>query len=410
MRKSIFVWSVLLFCACQSEEGGNKFKTQERKDIVLTRGEQDMVEEGNYFAFNLLKVVEQNETKENYFISPLSASLALSMTTNGAGSSTLSEMKQVLGFDAYTVDEMNTFYKKLVNELLKVDNSTELGIANSIWVKEGFPVLSSFKEVNRTMYDAQVEELNFDSPNAVKTINQWCADQTNGRIDKMLDQIPEMARMYLLNALYFKGIWNAKFEKKNTSKSDFTNSDGSKKKVDMMKQEHLFPYITDMDLQIAEFSYGNEAFSMVVLLPEDNQTPEQVIAGLTVEKWTEWMDKLLGRESTLDVRFPKFKMEYSRELNDDLIELGMQKAFDPNKADFSKMSDLRLFISMVKQNSFVEVNEEGTEAAAVTIVEMEYTSAAPPQVIPFHMNRPFVYIIKEKSTGAILFIGKMGKM
>ncbi len=410
MRKSMVVWSsVLLLCACQSEEGSKSHDLQERKDIELTRSEQTMVDEGNYFAFNLLKSVDQNEKEENYFISPLSASLALSMTTNGADGTTLAEMKRLLGFDAYTLDEMNGFYKKLIAGLMEADNTTQLGIANSIWVKEGFKVKDSFTQVNKDMYNARVEALDFSSANAVKTINQWCSDNTNGKIEKILEQIPSDASMYLINALYFKGVWKAKFDKANTTKGDFINEDESKSQVDMMKQECTLPYAAYVDLQIAEFPYGNEAFSMVVLLPYGDNTPEKLIADLTPEKWNEWMEQLSKRKTSLDVNFPKFKVEYERILNDDLKQLGMKSAFT-NSADFSNMADEALCISMVKQKTFVEVNEEGTEAAAVTAVEAIATSAGPPRLGTFYMDHPFIYAIKEKSTGTILFIGKMGKM
>ncbi len=411
MKKCMLGWSLLLICACQSNENESDIlQPQERKDIELIGSELKMLEEGNNFAIDLMKALEQNEEKDNYFISPLSASLALSMVTNGAANTTLAEMKQMLGFGAYSMEEMNAFYKKMTTGLLAVDNSTQLGIANSIWIREGFPVYDSFKTVNRNMYDAEVRDLDFRSPQAVPTINQWCANKTNNRINEVIKEITDDMYMFLINALYFKGTWKARFDKANTAPADFTNKDGSKSRVDMMKQGCTLAYTSEDGLQIAEFPYGNEAFSMVVLLPTDNATPEQVIAGLTSEKWSQWMKQLSQSKEMLDIRFPKFKMEYERELSDDLKMLGMKEAFIGGVADFSQISLEKLYVGFVKQNTFVEVNEEGTEAAAVTVVGEVLTSAGNPQPVPFYMDRPFVYVIKEKSTGAILFMGKMGSM
>jgi serpin B len=363
---------------------------------------------GNEFAFGFFKTVVDNEEKENVFVSPLSASIALSMAANGAAESTLEEMKTTLGFENYSLDEMNVYYEKLVDGLPAVDNTTTLGIANSIWIKEGFNVKQPFVDVNKDRYDAEVKYLDFNSRQAVDVINQWCSDQTNRRITNILDYIDPDARLFLINALYFKGVWAGKFDRRNTVPDDFTAASGQKKKVDMMRRECGTPYASDEGLRILELPYGNEAFSMIILLPDEDQSIDNIVDRLTSENWKRWLERL--NNHTVDVKLPKFKMEYSRELINDLKELGMNIPFGID-ADFSKMSDAGLFIGLVKQDAFVEVNEEGTEAAAVTVVGMFATSlpdGGKPQVIPFHVNRPFICIIKEKSTGAILFMGKVG--
>ncbi|MDR3118485.1 MAG: serpin family protein [Mediterranea sp.] len=401
----IGVVSILLL-SCQSED--LTLIPNERKDISLTRSEVEMTALGNEFAFGFFKTVVDNEEKENVFVSPLSASIALSMAANGAAESTLEEMKTTLGFENYSLDEMNVYYEKLVDGLPAVDNTTTLGIANSIWIKEGFNVKQPFVDVNKDRYDAEVKYLDFNSRQAVDVINQWCSDQTNRRITNILDYIDPDARLFLINALYFKGVWAGKFDRRNTVPDDFTAASGQKKKVDMMRRECGTPYASDEGLRILELPYGNEAFSMIILLPDEDQSIDNIVDRLTSENWKRWLERL--NNHTVDVKLPKFKMEYSRELINDLKELGMNIPFGID-ADFSKMSDAGLFIGLVKQDAFVEVNEEGTEAAAVTVVGMFATSlpdGGKPQVIPFHVNRPFICIIKEKSTGAILFMGKVG--
>ena len=412
MKKLFLCFSVLamLISSCQSDDDATTTPTpDERKDILLTRTEQEMTALGNEFAFKFFKTVSNNEKKENLFISPLSASLALSMTTNGAANNSLKEMKATLGFGDYSLEEMNEYYKKLVDGLLAVDNTTQLGIANSIWVNEGFPVEKAFIDANKKMYDAEVRNLNFFSTGAVDIINGWCSDKTNKRIPKVLEEISGDARLFLINALYFKGIWKSKFDKTNTKKEEFTTISGAKTTVDLMHQECTALYTSDEGIQIVELPYGNEAFSMVILLPTEEYDVNYVMEQLTPENWDVWMKRLYTQ--TVDVKLPKFKLEYDRRLNKDLMEMGMIEPFSPLSADFSNMSPQQLYIAFVQQNTFVEVNEEGTEAAAVTIIGMDNTAApSEPQIIPFHVNRPFVFVIKEKSTGAILFMGKMGSV
>jgi len=406
MRKFLLLsLSIIFLSACDSETGNPTLK--EREDIVLSRSEQQMTEIGNEFAFKLFHEVSNNEKDKNIFISPLSASIALSMTANGAAGNSEEQMKSVLGFKDYALEEMNQYYKKITDGLLKADPSTELGIANSIWVKEGFPLLESFITTNKEVYDAEVRNLDFDLPSAPDIINKWCAGKTNNKIEEVIKVINPQARAFLINALYFKGVWKYQFDKKNTKKDNFNNQNGSKTSVDMMNLEGTINYNTYEEVQIAELPYGNEAFSMIVIVPEDNYTIDHLTKSLNAENWNKWINGL--RETELEVKLPKFKLEYEKKFNDELKAMGMEDPFNSKLADFSRMTDKeKLFIGFVQQNTFVEVSEEGTEAAAVTVVGMINTSVGPePMVIPFHVNRPFIYVIKEKSTGAILFMGRM---
>lgn len=403
MKKTLLcILASMLLLSCESDDS----TPAPRKDIPLSRSELQMAALGNSFAFDFFKTIAADEKKDNLFISPLSASIALSMSANGAAGETLEEMKATLGFKDYSLDEMNEYYNKLINGLLTVDNSTTLGIANSIWIKKGFDVKQPFIDLNKEAYDAEVRTLEFDAK-AVDIINQWCSNKTNKRIPKVLAEISENARLFLINALYFKGTWTSEFNKSNTKKEDFTTVSGQKSEVELMRQECDTPYLEDEGMQIVELPYGNEAFSMVVLLPEEGRSIDDAIQQLTADNWNKWMQALSSH--TVDIKLPKFKLEYDRDLMEDLKKMGMTLPFIQGVADFSNISSTGLHIGMVKQNTFVEVNEEGTEAAAVTVIGFETTSVGGGKV-SFHVNRPFVYIIKEKSTGAILFMGKAGSL
>lgn len=410
LKKTIAALSLLsILAACQSD-GDSSPQPKERKDIVLTRAEQEMTDLGTDFAFRFFRQVCETETaKPNLFVSPLSASLCLSMITNGAAGNTMTEMKDVLGFSDYSVEDMNSYNQKLVSALLDLDNTTRLGIANSIWIKQGFGVYDTFVDVNKKMYDAQVQELDFASPTAPGIINNWCAENTNNCITEVVKSVPDIMRLYLLNALYFKGIWKTQFDKSKTTDEPFTNSDGSQSTVKMMNIANGdFNYTANDYFSIAEFPYGNEAFSMVVLLPAEGKSLDECLPQLAGEHWQEWNNGMFGRK--LDVKLPRFKLEYDKDLIKDMEAMGMKDAFIDGVADFSKMSDTSLFIGLLQQFTYVNVDEEGTEAAAVTVGGMGVTSVDPSLPMTFHVNRPFAFMIKEKSTGTILFMGRVTKL
>lgn len=410
LKKTFAALSLLcILAACQSDDHSSP-RLKPRKDISLTRAEQEMTDVGTEFAFRFFSQVCKTENKHpNLFISPLSATLCLSMITNGAAGNTLEEMKTVLGFSDYSLEEMNNYNQKLVSALLELDNTTRLGIANSIWVKQGFGVYDDFVNVNKKVYGAQVQELDFTSPDAKDVINGWCAEKTDNCIKDVLKEIPEDARLYLLNALYFKGIWKNQFEKSNTKAEQFTNVDGTRSTVRMMNMfGERFNYTENEYFSIAEFPYGNEAFSMAVLLPAEGKSLEECLPQLTDEHWREWSNTL--SDVTLNVKLPRFELKYDKDLMEDMQEMGMKDAFDSRCADFSEMSDAKLFVGLLEQHTYVKVNEEGTEAAAVTVGGMMDSAVGPGMDKQFYVNRPFVFLIKEKSTGVILFMGKVTKL
>lgn len=372
-----------------------------------------LTQSNNDFSCRLFREILKHQEKPNIFISPLSASLALSMTTNGAAGVTEKEMLATLGFSDFSVDELNAYYKKLVKQLLEADASVDLGIANSIWIREDLvaEVNPLFLAINQACYDADIYTDRF----TVEAINGWCKEKTKGRIPEIIDQMSEDAAMYLINALYFKGVWKTIFDKERTLNGYFTKEDGSYIETQMMRKTDTVRWASDETITAIELPYGNEAFNMTMLLPQKGKTIDDAIAALTPENWKKWDEMFVAVPSyqkpfvgLLETRIvmPKFTIEWEMELNDVLKAMGMPSAFALD-ADFSNItSPSKLCISYVKQKTFVGVYEEGTEAAAVTIVEIA-ESASPDLTPEMILNRPFLFAIREKASGAILFLGKM---
>jgi serpin B len=349
--------------------------------------------------------VLDNTKEANTFISPLSVSIALGMTWNGADGKTRSEMESTLKMSGISEKEINEYYQIMQNSLVKIDPSTKLNIANSIWYKDGFPIYQSFLDVNKEYFNAEVSALDFSDPKSLDKINDWCSKKTNGLIKNPLDRIPADAIMYLINAIYFKGIWSSEFNSKDTSEKDFVTSGGKTNKVDMMRQEQTFNYYEDDQAQYLDMPYGNKAFSMTVILPKQENTIESYLKDFDADEWNAITESLSPRE--VQVYFPKFKVQSKLELKDVLAIMGMPSAFD-GEANFSRMSENDLLISRIIHSTYCDVNEKGTEAAAVTIIEMK--EMALPENPVFYANRPFIFVIREKSTGVILFMGKMGEV
>lgn len=389
------------------EEGPDKIKKAE--PIVLKSEYLNKASQDNTFAFDLLKTTVPAVSKPNVFVSPLSVSMALSMTLNGAKGETAEEMFQALRVSGYTMDQVNDYNKTLREALLNVDPSTELRIANSIWNKQGIHFLDAFIQKNKTSYSAEIREMNFSDPKTLVTINKWCSDATNQKIPEVLDQIPPEAVSYLINAIYFKGVWQIKFEEKQTINDLFTTESGASQTVKMMRQTEEFNYASTENGGYLQLPYGNGAFNMVVILPHNGKSVTNLLEEMNADTW----NSLNYRTCKVNLKLPRFITECRYQLEEAILPaMGMHKAFNPGEADFSGMTtDLDLFISRVIHKTYVEVNEEGTEAAAVTVVEMNYTSIpAQPEEIDFFVTKPFLFLIKENSTGIILFAGKIGKI
>ncbi len=402
MKKVMYLFCMIsLLISC--DEIPNK-KLEDAKPIPLKAGMQERVKQDTDFAFDLFREVLNDSEEQNVFISPLSVSVALGMTWNGAEGDTKSGMETALKLSGMTSGEINEYYQIILENLPSLDKATKLHLANSIWYRKGFSVKEPFLQANKDHFKAEIRDLDFTHPSALKTINDWCAKQTNNLIKEPLDRILPDAMMYLINAIYFKGIWVNKFDKAKTSNANFYTEDGKVNSVKMMNQTAIFRYTEDGIAQYLDMPYGNKAFSMTVALPKEGVTTQEVLETMDTDKWN---SIIYAMSHEVNVFFPRFKLEAQYTLNQPLSNMGMAQAFS-GMADFSGISDNPLYISRVIHSTFCEVNEEGTEAAAVTIVEMEATAAPAPKTAIFNANRPFIFMIRENSTGLILFIGKMG--
>ena len=400
----------LLLCSSSCEKRSIDVDTSKLPDPVKIElrsiAEKSIMQSDQNFAFDIFSNVfneEANDEDNNFMISPFSLSMALAMTWNGAGGTTKEAMRNTLKLGDYSDDEVNGYYKKLKEALLKTDPTTKLSIANSIWTNQLVPIKPAFIKTNQDFFDATIESVNFVDPLTVGLINKWASDNTNNLVKKVLDKTDPQDLMYLLNAIYFKGIWSSKFDPKNTTSQDFTYENGVTKKVDMMHLTADFRYSEDELMQIVELPYGNKAFSMFVLLPKNGKQLKDLNAALTTQDY--WKTLIAGfSKAEVFLTLPKFKTEYSKKLNDALTNMGMGVAFTDG-ADFSGMSDAPAKISFVKQDTYISTDEVGTEAAAVTTVGVVFTSIGISDKVVFNANHPFIYIIRENSTGAILFMG-----
>lgn len=382
-------------------------ETPETPKLGLNETVEKRVPQDNAFAFDFFKKTVEASDKPNVFVSPLSVSIALGMMWNGADSDTKTEMETALKMSGFSVDEINDYYQHVLTTLPKTDPKTTLNIANSIWYKQGFSVKEDFLNTNKKYFDAEVRELDFDKEGAVDTINEWCAEKTNDLIQKPLDRISSDAVMYLVNAIYFKGLWKKPFYEDGTHEREFITESGNIVQANMMSLTSFFYYTEDDYAQYIDLPYGDGSFSMTVILPNYKKNVSDFLSYITLDTWNE---RLNAMDSTqIKLNMPRFKNENRYELKNILQEMGMKKAFEDNMADFSGISeDARVFISRVVHSTFVEVNEKGTEAAAVTIIEAEATGE--PFYQTFYANRPFLYVIREHTTGLILFMGKMGEV
>jgi serpin B len=370
----------------------------------LTKAETEIVDASSEFGYNLFRQVNADDRDKSIFISPLSVSMALGMTLNGASGATYDSMRQTLAYAGLTESEINAAYRSLIDLLTQVDPSVKFQIANSIWYRDGFQVEQSFIDTNQYYFDAAVRSLDFSASNAASIINGWVKEKTEGKIEKIVpDPIAGDVVMYLINAIYFKGAWSKTFEAKETKDRPFTLADGSTRQVKTMHRHGDYRYLQNDELQMVDLPYGDSLFSMTVLLPKQGSDINTFVDGLTEAKMKGWIGAAKSIEG--DVYLPKFKLEYEKSLNDMLKAMGMSIAFS-DMADFSRIrTSGGLYISEVKHKTFVEVNEEGTEAAAATSVEIRETSL--PQTFTMNVNRPFVFVIRERTSGAVLFMGKI---
>mgnify|MGYP003813092465 CR=1 FL=1 len=379
------------------------------KTINLDEKSAQLIEADNTFGLEIFQKIRENSAEENVMISPLSISVALAMAYNGADNATKTEMEKTLKLFGLTPEEINASYKQLIEALQSVDEKVVFELANAIFYKNGFAVKPDFLNINGNNYDAEVSSLDFNSPSAVETINNWVATKTHDKILSIIDQLNPDDRMVLLNAVYFNGIWTTEFEKEGTKLHNFTKNNGESIEVPMMNKEDKLEYISNSLFKAVKLPYGKGQYNMIVMLPAEDKNSQNIIDALSADNLTKWENEFKTEDHVV-VTMPRFKFSFETSLNEVLNEMGMQKAFS-GQADFSKITDQEdLFISSVRHKSFIDVNENGTEAAAVTSITFTNTSAGPGdtvQKIYFTVDKPFVFAITEKDTGAIIFMGEV---
>lgn len=421
MKQLIYLATILLAVSCsKSQQGEESSKPEEQnpiinfvpaKPIILQAQSKLILDKTNTFAFGFFKAVSKQK-RENLFLSPYSISAALGMLYNGAAGDTKKEIANVLGMDGYEPNEVNQYYKELTKALVEVDPLTTLSIANSVWANKIIPLKSSFLDLNKNYFDAKVSTLDFSSPATVPAINNWCKEKTNGKIPEIIKQLDPSSMVLLTNAIYFSSVWRFNFDKTKTVNKPFTNGDNTSSSVAMMHQRKMDMMYSQMDrCGMVTLPYSNEAFTMNIILPAEGEEVGDIINELDHNVWQTMINHQSRAKVTLSM--PRFRIESTLDkLDETLAEMGMPCAFTEN-ADFSAMSVMRTYVSEIIQKSYISVDENGTEAAAVTLVNMSLTSIGPqpnPAEVIMEVNRPFIFVISERSSGAILFIGKVTKL
>ena len=423
--------SLMLSCSSSEDEvsfGETKAVVNmlsESEPVNLTPEQQVFAYDNNQFALNFLNTVNETDRSGKSFIySPLSITYVLGMVNDAATGLTEKELEETLGFHKGGIQAVNDYCKNLIDGLPKVDNKVTLNIANAIFLNKNFTLKPQFTQDMQTYYDAKAEALDFESSETLNHINSWCNEKTNGMIPTILDEIDPLIMSYLLNAIYFKADWASKFDPKNTKDETFTTEDGnSSTKMPMMHQNVLINYMKNNTYSAIEMPYGNGLWNMVVMMPEEGKNTDDIINHLKMfGVYPMLYDDIDGSLDTwvfgpyeVDLKLPRYETSSDTDdLEDGLIglmkKMGIKRAFHDALAEIPNMCELPVYIDIMRQKAKIKVNEEGSEAAAVTVAGVTNKSmGSEPKEYPkatFHANRPFVYVIHEQSSGVILFVGK----
>lgn len=398
MKTGIFLLALTALLNINNTAEASDSKTVQDSKIL------DLAKSSNTFGLRLFRQLQDDSDEQNVFISPASIMLALAMVYNGADGATKAQMQKVLELKKMNLEELNLAAAALMSRLQEADTTVELAIANSVWVKRDFPFKETFIEITRQVYNADVFPLT-----TAQALNNWVSEKTRGKIANIVGKINRRDIMYLINAIYFKGSWASKFQEGATKEQNFTLLSGQTIQHPLMRQSGNFSYWEDNTLQAIKLPYGNGEFSMMVLLPRLDFNYSQLLDTLTIDYWQSLWRYSGKHDGT--IALPRFTIEYDITLNDALKTLGMTDAFSTVNADFSELwhknPDTNVSIQKVRHKTFVKVNEEGTEAAAATSVEIIFTDSVPPPPFEMIVDRPFVCAIVHESTGLILFVGSI---
>lgn len=397
---------VLIVTACAKSSENSM--SLEKRQVAAAGVDRRIVKASNEFGMQLHRQLVQTEQdkKKNIFISPTSISLALAMAYNGSKGETQASMAQMLGWQDMSLDEMNRGNETLISLLQKPGSDVNVRIANSLWSRKGTSFNSKFMKTNQAFYNAKVTELNFYSPEATNTINDWVNKNTNGKIPRIVESIDPKEVLILMNAVYFNGGWKKEFQLSGTKEDSFKLPDGSSKQVQMMSQSGTYEYLQEEGFQAIRLPYGQGQMDMLIILPNESSS----LGALHDKLWADpdrWYKSF--QSSRGEIKLPRLKIEYSEMLKEPLKAMGMTLPFDEIHADFSDIAPVppNLFISAVTHKTFIEVNEKGTEAAAVTSVQMAGASAPIDEPFQMAINRPFFFAIEDRQTGVWLFVGSV---
>lgn len=422
MRRNLLIKAAIAACSvvllsCSSsedEQEGTEKKfvnmVAERQSVQLTPEQRVFVKDNNKFSINFLKTVnEGNQSGNSFVFSPLSITYVLGMVNDGSTGTTEKELEETLGFHSGGIKAVNEYCKNLIENLPKADKNVTLDIANAIFLNKRYSLKEQFRQDMKRYYDAQAEALDFGSPETLKHINGWCKEKTNGMIPSIIENVDENMVSYLLNAIYFKADWAAKFDPKNTRNETFTTERGGKE-MPMMHQDVYISYLKNETFSAVRIPYGNQMWSMTVMLPEEGKTTDDVINLLAQDDWKEF-DNSLYQPYEVNLSLPRFETSSSTDdmaggLISLLKKMGIRKVFDKENMEIVNIANTPLYIGMMRQKTAIKVNEKGSEAAAVTVAGMPNSVVEEFPKADFHANRPFVYVISEASSGVILFVGK----
>lgn len=400
MKKTVFLLLfAFLLIACNKDQPEPELRPA---DFPISKTDSKIILAQNTFGHDMLKQLQADtDNSENIMLSAFSISTALSMTYNGAAGETAEEIKTVLNLEDLSAEEINNSCRYLMQQLYSLDPKVSVSAANSVWYNKDYSIKTAFIDILSLYYSAKVEGLDFLDPQSVEIINEWVSQQTKGKIDEIITEIDPATLLFLINAVYFNGEWHYAFDADLTAPKEF-HTGGETIQVPTMNMQADLNYFANDSLQMIELPYGRGNYAMYILLPASDYSVSGLINGLEELQLRSFIEQM--QANGIDLFMPKFSFEYEKTLNDFLIEMGMPVAFT-GAADFSNISDYAAYISYVKHKTFIETDEKGTEAAAVTVVAIELSSAGNGTAFPLYINRPFIFLIRETVSGLNLFQG-----
>jgi serine protease inhibitor len=380
---------------------------QSDSSLKQAKTNMELVNANLQFGLKLFSNIAKSNGDSNVFVSPTSIAIALSMLYNGASGTTKQEMTSAMSLSGLDIKTLNEANQSLRESLKNPDPNISIAIANSLWSREGFSFRHQFLRVTRQFYDAQVTSLDFASSDAVEIVNQWVDEHTQGKITRIVDRFDPNDVLLLINAIYFKGSWTEPFDEKLTAQQPFYLTNGISKQHPLMSRQGKYRYYENQQFQAVRLPYGKNQVSMYVFLPKKDNNLNSFLGQLNSQNWNQWISQFKERKGL--VKIPRFQLQYEIELQNALAALGMKAMFNEAQADFSNLTSDKVKVDSVKHKTFVEVNEEGTEAAGITSIGIQVTSAPPATEQPFTMivDRPFLCAIRDDRTGTILFMGKI---